>query len=98
MVRTRGADRPVATRPRRGPEGAWRRRAPSGEASRTVRSLDAMPGPWSARLSALGLVPGVAVTLRQRRPVPVVRVGLTDIAVSDEILAQILVADAPATG
>jgi Fe2+ transport system protein FeoA len=60
-----------------------------------VRSLDGMPGPRSARLSALGIVPGVPITLRQRRPVPVVRVGLTDIALSDEILEQILVADEP---
>ena len=60
-----------------------------------VRSLDGMPGSRRARLSAFGLVPGVAVTLRQRQPVPVVRVGLTDIAVSEEILGQILVADGP---
>jgi Fe2+ transport system protein FeoA len=56
-----------------------------------VRSLDGMPGPRSARLSAFGLVPGVAVTLLQRRPVPVVRVGMTEIALGEEILEQILV-------
>jgi Fe2+ transport system protein FeoA len=60
-------------------------------ATAIVRSLDGMPGPRSGRLSALGLVPGVAVTLRRRRPVPVVRVGMTEIALSDEILEQILV-------
>jgi Fe2+ transport system protein FeoA len=61
-------------------------------ASAVVRSLDGMPPPRSARLSAFGLVPGVTVTLRQRRPVPVVRVGLTELALSEEILEQILVA------
>lgn len=67
-------------------------------ATAEVRSLDGMPGPRSARLSAFGLVPGVTITLRQRRPVPVVRVGLTEIALSEEILEQILVADGRPSG
>lgn len=56
-----------------------------------VRSLAGMPGSRSARLSAFGLVPGVTVTLLQRRPVPVLAVGSTEIALSEEILEQIQV-------
>lgn len=56
-----------------------------------IHSLREMPRSRSARLSALGLVPGSAVLLVQRRPVPVIRMGETEVAVSEEILGQIWV-------
>jgi Fe2+ transport system protein FeoA len=56
-----------------------------------VRSLAAMPPGRRARLEAFGIAPGGAVRLVQRRPVPVVRVGETDLAVGAEILEEILV-------
>ena len=54
-----------------------------------IRSLRGMAPGRSARLSAFGVVPGTHVTLVQRRPVPVIRVGETDLALSEEILAEI---------
>jgi Fe2+ transport system protein FeoA len=56
-----------------------------------IRSLRDMPSGRSARLSAFGVVPGTSVTLVQRRPVPVVRIGETDLALSEEILGEIWV-------
>jgi Fe2+ transport system protein FeoA len=56
-----------------------------------VEGLDEMPASRSARLSAFGLVPGRSVRVVQRRPVPVIRVDETEIALSDEILNQIRV-------
>jgi Fe2+ transport system protein FeoA len=50
-----------------------------------------MPPGRRARLEAFGIAPGGAVRLVQRRPVPVVRVGETDLAVGAEILEEILV-------
>jgi Fe2+ transport system protein FeoA len=60
-------------------------------ASAEVRSLDGMPESRLARLSAFGLVPGTEVLVRQRRPVPVIALGETELAVNEEILAQIWV-------
>ena len=45
----------------------------------------------SARLSSYGLVPGNRVQVVQRRPVPVLRIDETEIAVSDEIMDRIWV-------
>ena len=56
-----------------------------------VHGLGAMPSGRASRLTAYGLTPGTAVAVLQRRPVPVVRVGETEIAISEEILAQIVV-------
>jgi Fe2+ transport system protein FeoA len=56
-----------------------------------IRSLDAMPAGRRARIEAFGIAPGGTVRLVQRRPVPVVRVGETDLAVGAEILDEILV-------
>ncbi|MGE5226448.1 MAG: FeoA domain-containing protein [Planctomycetaceae bacterium] len=56
-----------------------------------VHRLGEMPSGRASRLTAYGLTPGTAVAVLQRRPVPVVRVGETEIAISEEILAQILV-------
>jgi Fe2+ transport system protein FeoA len=56
-----------------------------------VRSLASMPAGSRARLEAFGIAPGGAVRLVQRRPVPVVRIGETELAVGPEILDDILV-------
>lgn len=56
-----------------------------------VRSLAGMPESRLARLSAYGLVPGTQVVVKQRRPVPVIGIGETELAVSEEILTQIWV-------
>ena len=50
-----------------------------------------MPPSRLARLSAFGLVPGGHVQVLQRRPAPVIRIGETELALSEEILQQIWV-------
>lgn len=57
-----------------------------------VRSLNGMPEGRLTRLSAFGLVPGTPVTIKQRRPVPVIGIGETEVAVSEDVLGQIWVA------
>ncbi|HLB61905.1 MAG TPA: FeoA family protein [Actinomycetota bacterium] len=56
-----------------------------------VVGLDGMPAPRLSRLTAFGLAPGCRLRVLQRKPVPVVRVGETEIALSEEILGQIRV-------
>lgn len=56
-----------------------------------VRSLESMTPSRLSRLTAFGLAPGTSVRVVQRRPVPVVRVGETELALSEEILEQIRV-------
>ena len=56
-----------------------------------VCSLDEMPARRLARLSVFGLLPGSRVTLVQRHPAPVIRIGETELALSAEILDQIWV-------
>lgn len=56
-----------------------------------VRRLADMPTNRLTRLSAFGLVPGSHVRVLQRRPAHVIRVGETELALSEEILNQIWV-------
>ncbi len=56
-----------------------------------VCSLEDMPPSRMTRLSAFGLVPGSQVRVLQRHPAPVIRVGETELALSEEILEQIWV-------
>ena len=49
------------------------------------------------RLLAYGLAPGSLVTLIQRRPLAIVRVGETEVALSDEVLDRIWVVPGAAT-
>lgn len=56
-----------------------------------ILALEGMPATRLARLVAFGLAPGTTVEVLQARPVPVVRVGETELAISREILAQIRV-------
>ena len=61
-----------------------------GQSGRVVQvaSIDAAR---VVRLSSLGVLPGAIVTLVQRRPAVVVRVGETQIALDPEVAADILV-------
>lgn len=54
-----------------------------------VLDLAAMPAQRASRLTAFGLTPGTFVALSQRTPVPVVRIGETELALSEEICSQI---------
>ncbi|HEU5316230.1 MAG TPA: FeoA family protein [Chloroflexota bacterium] len=51
-----------------------------------------MPEARQVRLAALGMAPGDRVRVVQRRPVPVIRVGETEIALGEEILSQVALA------
>jgi Fe2+ transport system protein FeoA len=62
-----------------------------------VRRFGPMPAARLMRLASLGIAPGDRIRLVQRRPVPVVRVEETEIALGEDILAEIHVtAPAPA--
>lgn len=63
-----------------------------------VRAFPGMSESRLARLSAFGLVPGTEIVVKQRRPVPVIGIGETELALSDEILQQIWVSPAPDPG
>lgn len=63
---------------------------PTGKVVQVCRLTD-MPSRRLTRLSAFGLVPGSQVEVLQRRPAPVVRVGETELALSEEILGQVWV-------
>jgi Fe2+ transport system protein FeoA len=54
-----------------------------------VLELADMPAGRASRLTAFGLTPGTIVAVAQRKPVPVVRIGETELALSEEILGQI---------
>ncbi len=54
-----------------------------------VLDLAAMPASRASRLTAFGLTPGTIVSLSQRAPVPVVKIGETELALSEEICGQI---------
>ena len=43
------------------------------------------------RLSTLGVTPGIPVTLEQRRPAFVLRVGFTELSIEREVADEILV-------
>lgn len=59
--------------------------------SALVRRLDLEPGSRMNRLTVFGLAPGANVTVIQRRPAPVIRVGETELALGREILDRIWV-------
>lgn len=54
-----------------------------------VVELAEMPASRASRLTAFGLTPGTVVSLIQRTPAPVVRIGETELALSEEICGQI---------
>ncbi len=56
-----------------------------------VHRLAEMPSGRASRLTAFGLTPGTAVAVLQRRPVPVIRIGETELALSEDILSEIVV-------
>jgi Fe2+ transport system protein FeoA len=59
--------------------------------SALVRRLDLGAGSRANRLTVFGLAPGATVTVVQRRPAPVVRIGETELALGREILDLIWV-------
>lgn len=63
-----------------------------------VLELAEMPPSRASRLTAFGLTPGTVVRLTQRTPVPVVRIGETELALSEEICGQIHVRPPVAAG
>jgi Fe2+ transport system protein FeoA len=77
--------------------------AATGGPEGTVRLLDLKPGQGGhvcdvggggsrlAHLSQYGLLPGTPIRLTQKRPVPIVQVGQTDLALDMAIAAEIYV-------
>ncbi len=61
-----------------------------GETARIVSVSTAEPERM-VRLSALGVVPGARVTLEQRRPATVLRIGETTVALDPDIASEIRV-------
>lgn len=60
--------------------------AGDGEGEKAVRNGAAL-----AHLSQYGLLPGTPVLLTQKRPVPIVRVGQTELALDHSVAAEIYV-------
>ena len=60
-----------------------------------IRRFREMPPQRQSRLSVYGLAAGSTVQVLQRRPAPVVRIGETELALSEEILGQIWVRPHP---
>lgn len=56
-----------------------------------VRHIASDPPGLLVKLSSLGIVPGAVVSLQQRFPAAVVRIGETTVALDTEIAARILV-------
>lgn len=84
-----GRRRPPAT----APTGRTVRDLRPGEGARVVCVARTAPARHDA-LIVFGIAPGAEVTLLQRWPACVVRVGETDLALDPEIAADILVEDA----
>lgn len=62
----------------------------AGETARIV-SVSTREPERMIRLSALGLVPGARVTLEQRHPATVLRIGETTVALDPDIASEIRV-------
>lgn len=63
---------------------------PAGEKV-TIHSLGQMSANRLTQLTVFGLIPGGLVEILQHDPAPVIRIGETDLALSEEILDQIWV-------
>ncbi len=63
---------------------------PAGATVRVV-GLEGLSGERRSRLSAFGLAEGTAVVVVQRRPVPVLRIGETELALAEDIVGGIRV-------
>jgi Fe2+ transport system protein FeoA len=59
--------------------------------SGTVLSIVSSSVSRLERLSMLGITPGARVTLKQRRPAIVLRVGFTDFSVENQVAQEILI-------
>lgn len=58
-----------------------------------VQRLEGLDPRRLARLSLYGLVPGCTVSVVQRHPAPVVKIGETEVALERQILEQIFVGE-----
>jgi Fe2+ transport system protein FeoA len=56
-----------------------------------VKYVEALSAQRLAQLSLLGLTPGARVEILQHRPTPIIRIGETELALANELLAQIWV-------
>jgi DtxR family Mn-dependent transcriptional regulator len=56
-----------------------------------VACLVGAAGPAITKLASLGVLPGVAVTVVQRRPVHVIRIGYTELALDAALTAHVRV-------
>ena len=56
-----------------------------------VKFLEDLSAHRLAQLSLLGLTPGARIEVLQHRPVPIIRLGQTELALTNEILKQIWV-------
>lgn len=76
--------------------GACRRLAelPEGAQGR-VEALATQDPERLQKLMAFGILPGMPIVLLQRRPAFVFQVGQTQVAVDEQVAADILVAPAP---
>jgi Fe2+ transport system protein FeoA len=54
-----------------------------------VSCLDAPASPAAARLAALGVLPGTRITLVQRSPAVVFRIGFAEFAVDEHLAAHV---------
>lgn len=61
-----------------------------GETGRVVR-IDTSEPQRLVRLSALGIVPGARITLRQKRPATILRVAQTTVALDPDVAGEIWV-------
>lgn len=61
----------------------------------TVVDLSGMPTARAMRLGAFGLMPGALVRVIQRWPVPVLRIGETELGLEADVLEQIRVVPKP---
>ena len=59
--------------------------------SGTVVSIQTRSASRLDRLSNMGVTPGIPVTLEQRRPAFVLRVGFTELSIEREVADEILV-------
>ncbi len=59
--------------------------------SGTVVSIESHSAARLDRLSLMGVTPGFAVTLEQRQPAYVVRVGFTELSIEREVADEIVV-------
>ena len=59
--------------------------------SGTVVSIETRSAARLQRLSTLGVTPGIPITLEQRQPAYVLRVGFTELSIEREVADEIVI-------